>query len=342
MTGQARGRVLRALSRGEIDLLVGTHALIQEAVNFKSLGLAIVDEQHRFGVLQRDALRQKGTRPDTLVMTATPIPRSLALTLYGDLDLSVIDELPPGRQEIRTKVYPLGKRDAVYREVRKEVEAGRQAYVVYPLVEESDKLNVRDAVGMHRRLQKGEFAGLEVGLLHGRMKPAEKEAVMERFRNGRMQVLVATTVVEVGMDIPNATVMVIEHAERFGLTQLHQLRGRVGRGEHSSRCLLVADLGASDDARKRLAVMEETTDGFRISEEDLAIRGPGEFLGTRQSGMPELRVGNLARDMPILAEARAAAFSFVEQADPGSRREIQKALAEVHRRWGDLMKTKDE
>jgi ATP-dependent DNA helicase RecG len=329
-----RERIVRALKAGTIDLVVGTHALIQEPVAFARLGLAIIDEQHRFGVGQRRELLRKGTgdeRPHLLVMTATPIPRTLAMTLYGDLDLSVIDELPPGRRPVATRVYSEKERADLYGAMRAEMEKGRQVFVVYPLVEESEKLDVRAATEMHERLQEV-FPEHQLGLLHGRMKPAEKDAAMERFRRGEVRLLVATTVVEVGVDVANATLMVVEHADRFGLTQLHQLRGRIGRGEHDSRCLLVVSAEATDEAKRRLVVMERTSDGFEIAEEDLAMRGPGEFLGTRQAGMPELRVANLARDADVLARAGAAARAFVERTDPADP-EFRAVLDELARRW---------
>ncbi len=315
VTGKLRGRTERAIARGDIELVVGTHALIQEGIAFARLGLGIIDEQHRFGVMQRAQLKRHGTNPDILLMTATPIPRTLALTLYGDLEVSALDELPPGRRPIVTRVYHQNQRERVLDLVRKEVEAGRQAYFVYPLVAESEKSDLLDATRMARDLAAGPLAGVRLGLVHGQMRADEKDDVMRRFRAGEHQVLVSTTVIEVGIDVPNATVMVIEHAERFGLAQLHQLRGRVGRGEHRSLCLLVASYARGDQARERLRVMEETNDGFRIAEKDLELRGPGEFLGTRQSGLPDFRAANLLRDGAILAEARDDAAMWLAR-DP--------------------------
>jgi len=310
--GKPRADALARVAAGEADIVVGTHALIQEGVAFHRLGLAVVDEQHRFGVLQREELRNKGYDVDVLVMTATPIPRTLALTAYGDLDVSVVDEKPPGRREVRTILRPASERREVVTLLRREVGDGRQAYVVYPLVAESEKLeDVRaatEAAVEWREL----LPGVEVGLLHGRMRSAEKEAVMARFAAGELQVLVATTVIEVGVDVANATVMVIEHAERFGLAQLHQLRGRVGRGVHPSTCVLLAHGRLSEVARVRLEAMVRTGDGFALAETDLELRGPGDFFGTRQSGMPTFRVAHLLRDRDLLEKARAEAFRLLE------------------------------
>jgi ATP-dependent DNA helicase RecG len=330
--GKARRERLEALRAGAVGCVVGTHTLVQKAVGFQRLGLAVVDEQHRFGVVQRATLRGKGETPDMLVMTATPIPRTLALTLYGDLDVSVLDEMPPGRQRIVTGVRDEKGRPRVYDFLRAELQAGRQVYVVYPLVEESEVLDLRDATAMAERLRTAVFPEFPVGLLHGRMGFAEKDAVMTDFRRGALRLLVSTTVIEVGIDVPNASVMVIEHAERFGLSQLHQLRGRVGRGEWKSYCILMSE-GASDDARRRLAAMEETGDGFRIAEADLGIRGPGDFFGTRQSGLPAFRVADLLRDGALLEEARGDAFALVA-ADPDLARPEHRALrGAVLARW---------
>src|SRR2546423_515502 len=304
-------RLHKDLAAGEVHAAVGTHALIQEAVSFDKLGLVVVDEQHRFGVLQRAALRERGYNPDVLVMTATPIPRSLAMTVYGDLDVSVIDELPPGRTPIKTVVVGEDRRAGVYKGIEREVRAGRQAYVVYPLVEESEKVDLKDATRMYEHLRDRVFPHFTVGLLHGRMKVAEKEEAMRRFVGGEIQVLVATTVVEVGVDVPNASVMIVEHAERFGLSQLHQLRGRVGRGAEQSYCVLMSSDRQTSVAQQRLGIMAETNDGFRIAEKDLEIRGPGEVMGTRQSGVPTFRVGNLVRDLQILEEARREAEHYL-------------------------------
>lgn len=330
-------RSLNEVASGTARIAVGTHALIQEGVEFQRLGLVIIDEQHRFGVMQRARLMEKGRRPHVLVMTATPIPRTLALTLYGDLDVSIIDELPPGRTPVTTKVFSGKTRVKAYDLVRKEVNAGRQAYVVLPLVEESEKLDLRAATEEAARLSREEFAGLRLGLVHGRMSAEERNAAMEEFRRGATQILVATTVIEVGVDVPNASVMLIEHAERFGLSQLHQLRGRVGRGTAKSWCLLVAESDGSAQARERLAAMARTANGFEIAEKDLEIRGPGEFLGTRQSGMPDLVVADLLRDQAILKQAREAAFELVEK-DPRLRRPEHLGIArELRRRWADKL-----
>ena len=328
-----KDEVLKAIKDRDIGIVVGTHAVIGKTVEFNKLGLVIIDEQHRFGVIQRAMLRRKGHNPDVLVMTATPIPRTLALTVYGDLDVSILDELPPGRRPITTKLYHERERLRVYEIVREEIEKGRQAYIVYPLVEESEKLDLKDATQMSEHLQRSVFPEFRVGLLHGRMNHEEKEDIMSAFKDGNLDILVSTTVVEVGIDIPNASVIVIEHAERFGLSQLHQLRGRVGRAEKPSKCILLAQYGKSDDAKRRLKVMEKTTDGFIISEEDLAIRGPGDFWGTRQSGLPDFRVANIARDLRILEDARKEAFEVIEK-DPDLTDPSHRYMKEVLReRW---------
>ena len=300
-----------ALADGSIQCAIGTHALVQERVEFKKLGLAVVDEQHRFGVQQRARLRGKGERPDLLVMTATPIPRTLALTLYGDLDVSVLDELPPGRQSVVTVARTETKRPEIYKFLRDQIAAGRQIYVVYPLVEESEAMDLKAATDMARQLQEGAFRDVAVGLLHGRLSSEDKDGVMRRFKAREIDLLVSTTVIEVGIDVPNASVMLIEHAERFGLSQLHQLRGRVGRGPWKSYCILLTDGKLSEDARRRMGAMTETNDGFRIAEVDLELRGHGEFFGTRQSGLPEFRAASLPRDLPILEEARKDAGTIV-------------------------------
>ena len=314
-TKAAKRRDIHAqLQTGELPLLVGTHALIQDAVEFDRLGLVVIDEQHRFGVHQRARLQQKGENPHVLTMTATPIPRTLSLTLHGDLDVSQIDELPPGRQAIKTTALKAGDRPHAYDLMKREIAQGRQIYIVLPLVEESEKLDLKSAVDEHERLQSKVFPNFRVGLLHGRMSSADKDDVISRFRDHRLHILVSTTVVEVGVDIPNATVMLIEHAERFGLAQLHQLRGRVGRGAHQSYCLLL-NSSKSETAQQRLSVLEQSQDGFFISEMDLRFRGPGEVLGTRQSGLPDFALASLMEDQQSLELARTAAEQLVIQ-DP--------------------------
>jgi len=304
----ARKRQLQAeIESGEVDLAIGTHALIQEAVRFHKLGFVVIDEQHRFGVMQRAEMIRRGYNPDVLVMTATPIPRSLVMSVYGDLDLSVIDEMPPGRKEIITKVRGEDARRKIYQFLDKQIREGGQVYVVYPLVEESDKLDLLNATQMAEHLQTSVFPNFRVGLIHGRMRQDEKDAVMEEFRTGASHILVSTTVIEVGVDVPNASIMLVEHAERFGLSQLHQLRGRVGRGDEQSYCILLAANRRSPEAIERLAIMEETSDGFKIAEKDLEIRGPGEVMGTRQSGLPAFRVGNIIRDHELLEVAKQEA-----------------------------------
>ncbi len=305
-------RIQKEIAEGKIDAVVGTHALIQENVKFKNLGLAVIDEQHRFGVLQRAELQSRGYNVDVLVMTATPIPRSLAMTVYGDLDISIIDELPPGRTPIKTVVLGEDKREGVYRGIRREVDLGRQVYVVYPLVEESEKMDLKAATEMYEKLSKQIFPQYRVGLLHGKMKPAEKDAIMQDFASGKIQILVSTTVIEVGVDVPNASLMIVEHAERFGLSQLHQLRGRVGRGASQSYCVLMTGDKKTETAKERLGIMEETNDGFKIAEKDLELRGPGDILGTKQAGMPDFRVGNIIRDLQILEVARREAEFYLK------------------------------
>lgn len=298
------------LADGQIQACIGTHALIQEPVTFANLGLVVIDEQHRFGVMQRAELRARGFNPNVLVMTATPIPRSLAMTVYGDLDVSIIDEMPPGRTPIETKVFGEEQRREVKLLIEREVEAGRQVYVVYPLVEESEKMDLRDATQRYEYLKTKVFKKFSVGLLHGRMKPAEKEAVMRQFLSGQVQILVSTTVVEVGVDVPNASLMVVEHADRFGLSQLHQLRGRVGRGAERSYCLLLSD-NRTNIAEQRLGILAKTSNGFVIAERDLELRGPGELLGTKQSGLPEFSIANLVRDQQILEQAKLEADHYL-------------------------------
>lgn len=332
--GKARAATLAAIEAGAVQIVVGTQAVIQEKVEFKRLGLGIIDEQHRFGVLQRGVLKKKGVNPHILVMTATPIPRSLAMTVFGDLSLSVIDELPPGRTPVTTKVCFESQRSQVYRLIGEEVRAGRQAYLICPLVEESEKSELKAATQVAEHLAVEIFPELRIGLLHGRLKPEEKEEIMHSFKAREIDILVATTVIEVGIDVPNATVMVVEHAERFGLSQLHQLRGRVGRGHQLSRCILLAGGKLSEDAQRRLKVMEGTTDGFRIAEADLELRGPGDFLGTRQAGLPDFRVASILRDARVLEEACEEAFALVEQDPRLSREENSLLREELLRRWG--------
>ena len=316
---------------GDIDIVIGTHALIQKEVEFRRLGVAVVDEQHRFGVTQRSALRQKGFSPHVLVMTATPIPRTLALTLYGDLDLSVIDELPPGRQVIKTKWLKPEQRDSAYAFLRRQVAGGRQAFVICPLVEESEAIQARAAVAEYQRLSREVFPDLRLGLLHGRMSAVEKDKVMRRFRSGELDILISTPVVEVGIDVPNATVMLIESADRFGLSQLHQFRGRVGRGQEQSYCMLLAE-NPSEVSRERLDIIEKVQDGFQLAEEDLRLRGPGEFFGTRQSGLPDLKMAKLS-DVALLELARSEAIKLF-QIDPGLDEPEHHLLAkELARVW---------
>jgi ATP-dependent DNA helicase RecG len=315
LTGSVRAAEKRhlqnALKEGAIHACIGTQALIQEAVAFDKLGLVVIDEQHRFGVMQRAELRARGLNPDVLVMTATPIPRSLAMTVYGDLDVSIINELPPGRTPVKTVVCGEDQRLEVKKLITREVKAGRQIYVVYPLVEESEKMDLKDATRRYEYLRDTVFPKLTVGLLHGKMKPAEKEKVMSAFVAGQIKILVSTTVIEVGVDVPNASVMIVEHAERFGLSQLHQLRGRVGRGAEKSYCILLTSDKKTAVAEERLGIMAQTNDGFRIAEKDLELRGPGELLGTKQSGLPEFRIGNIVRDQLILEMAKKEAEFYL-------------------------------
>ncbi len=312
-----RTEILDDIAQGRAHVVVGTHAVIEETVVFRNFGMAVVDEQHRFGVMQRARMFAKGLQPHMLLMTATPIPRSLAMTLYGDLDVTVIDELPAGRKPIETQVRFESHRPEVYQFLREQLRLGRQAYVVYPLVEESEKVDLKDAENGYETLR-AEFRPYTVDLIHGRMLPYEKEEAMDRFKRGETDLLVATTVIEVGVDVPNASVMLIEHAERFGLSQLHQLRGRVGRGAEQSYCILMSDYKRSEEARYRLEAMAETTDGFRISELDLKQRGAGDFFGTRQSGLPDLKIADIVQDTDLLLLARDAAFALVDR-DPHIR-----------------------
>jgi ATP-dependent DNA helicase RecG len=326
--GLQKHTVTSHIERGSTHLVVGTHALVQEAVTFHKLGLVIIDEQHRFGVEQRATLREKGLRPDVLLMTATPIPRTLALTDYSELEVSKITDLPPGRKPVRTVVKPESRRDEVYDLIRQELDRGRQAYIIYPLVEESEKVDLRSATEMADHLQAEVFPAYRVALLHGRMKQDAKDHVMQAFIAGHVHMLVSTTVVEVGVDVPNASVMVVEHAERFGLSQLHQLRGRVGRGAWDSYCVLLYQAPWTDDARERLKTMASTNDGFVIAERDLELRGPGDVFGTRQSGLPKLRTGDLVRDRDIMESAHHEARRLVEE---GGLTEELKSF--VQQRW---------
>lgn len=332
VAGAEREEVYAGLADGSIDIAVGTHALIQEGVVFDDLAMVVIDEQHRFGVEQRAALRQKGYNPHVLVMTATPIPRSLQLTVWGHLDVSVIDEMPPGRQPVTTRIILPKERERAYAFLRTQVEKGRQAFIICPLVEESDKIEAKAAVEEYERLQETIFPDLKLGLLHGRKTSSEKESVMSRFAQGELDILVATSVVEVGIDVPNATVMLVEGADRFGLAQLHQFRGRVGRGEHASYCLLVSD-SSSSEAKERLSAVEATTDGFALAEKDLKMRGPGEFLGTRQSGFSDLEIASLT-NLRLLETVREAARSFFERDSELTRPEhhlLAQKVAEVER-----------
>jgi len=328
LKGRERAARRAAIAAGEIGCVIGTHALVQEPVAFKRLGLAVVDEQHRFGVHQRARLKGKGERPDVLVMTATPIPRTLALTLYGDLDVSVLDELPPGRKPVRTEARTESRRRQIYDFLRAQIADGRQVYVVYPLVEESELIDLKAATDMAHRLQHDVFPDLTVGLLHGRLSSEDKDAIMRSFKAGAIQVLVATTVIEVGIDVPNASVMLIEHAERFGLSQLHQLRGRVGRGPWKSYCILLTSGRLGEEAQRRVEAMAATHDGFKIAEVDLQLRGPGEFFGTRQSGLPEFRVADLLRDAAILEEARLEAQTIIAE-DAELRHTVHRGLRQA-------------
>jgi len=329
-TAREKTQLKKILAAGLAKIVVGTHALLEPDVEFQKLGLAIVDEQHRFGVEQRQALMEKGAHPDVLVMTATPIPRTLALTIYGDLDVSIIDELPPGRKPIVTKHVTQEKVEQVYSFLKQQIDLGRQAYVVYPVIEESETQAMKAAQKMHEHLSQIVFPETSVGLLHGRLSTDEKESAMEKFQRGETKILVSTTVIEVGVDVPNATVMVIEQAERFGLAQLHQLRGRVGRGGEQSYCVLVTDK-LNDTGRERIRTLVESNDGFYIAEMDMKLRGPGEFFGTRQSGLPALRIGNILRDADILEIARNEAASFV--AHPPTPDDLHRAVEFIRDHW---------
>lgn len=337
LTGKSKASekkaLLEKLLNHEIDLLIGTHALIEDDVVFASLALVIIDEQHRFGVEQRAKLKHKSISPHFLVMTATPIPRTLAMTVYGDLDVSVIDEMPPGRSPIQTRAIFDSKRDQALNFMLEQIQKGRQAYIIYPLVEESEKMDLKNAVEEYDKLCV-RFPKLRIGLMHGRMKGDEKDKIMTQFRKHELDVLVSTTVIEVGVDVPNANIMIIEHAERFGLSQLHQLRGRVGRGEHKSFCILIMGYAVSEEAKARTAMMEKSSDGFKIAEFDLEMRGPGEFMGTRQSGLGGFRLANLVRDVQVLSQARQAAFELLSSDSSLSKKENLSLKEELLRSHG--------
>jgi ATP-dependent DNA helicase RecG len=335
LSAKEKHQAYERLRTGETQIVIGTHALVQEDVEFKNLSLVVVDEQHRFGVAQRNILKEKGKLPDMLVMTATPIPRSLALTLYGDLDVSIIDQLPPGRKPIETLWFEEKDRRQAFDAIRQTAAEGHQVYIVYPLVEESEKTDLRAATEMAEHLRTDVFPDLRIGLLHGRMKSAEKEETMLAFAAGAIQILVSTTVIEVGVDVANATLMIIEHAERFGLAQLHQLRGRVGRGSSQSRCLLLGAVNNSPEARRRLEIMCETNDGFRIAEVDLELRGPGEMIGTRQSGIPAFRYANLVRDRRALDLARIEADRFLQMLRTRPDEECRRIALYIRKQWED-------
>ncbi|MBT3921219.1 MAG: ATP-dependent DNA helicase RecG [Nitrospina sp.] len=336
LKGKDRQKLYENIRTGKTQIVVGTHSLIQKDIQFKKLGLAVVDEQHRFGVLQRDAMGKKGDHPHLLIMTATPIPRSLALTLYGDMDVSLLDEFPPGRKKIATELFYENRRERAYGILEKQLQQGRQAFVVCPLIEESDIMDLKAAVTVFDFIQ-NRFPDYAACIIHGKLKKEERQEIMSRFLKNEIQILVSTTVIEVGIDVPNATVMIIEHAERFGLAQLHQLRGRVGRGAHSSYCLLMAYHPVTEEGQARMKAMQNSGDGFVIAEEDLKIRGPGDFMGTRQSGMPLLKIANLLRDIRVLDTARKEAFHLIDR-DPGlTAPEHQPLNKAIHRFLGDYL-----
>ena len=327
ITKKKKEDILERLKNGDIDILIGTHAIIEDNVIFKNLGLVVTDEQHRFGVKQRTKIAEKGQNPDVLVMTATPIPRTLALILYGDLDISIIDELPPNRKKIETFAVQKNMTERVNRFIQKQVQEGRQAYIVCPLVEENEELDLKSVEKLYETYKTEIFPQYRVEYIHGKMKQKDKDSIMEKFKKGDIDILISTTVIEVGVDVPNANIMVIENAERFGLAQLHQLRGRVGRGEYQSYCILKYE-GKGETVRKRMKVMCETNDGFIISEKDLELRGSGDFFGTMQHGLPEFKIANLFEDMPILKSVQSLAMKIINE-DPKLEKEENRLLKDL-------------
>lgn len=328
--------ILQRLENGEIDVLIGTHAILEENVVFKNLGLVVTDEQHRFGVRQRKIISKKGNNPDVLVMTATPIPRTLALILYGDLDISIIDELPPNRKKIDTFAVTKGMSDRVNTFVKKQIDEGRQCYIVCPLVEENEEMDLKSVIELADLYKKEVFSEYRVEYLHGKMRPKEKDAIMEEFKNGNIDILISTTVIEVGVNVPNASIMVVENAERFGLAQLHQLRGRVGRGEYKSYCILKYQ-GNSETIRERMKVMQDTNDGFVISEKDLELRGSGEFFGTKQHGLPEFKIANLFQDMPILKQVQELSYKILQNDPKLEKKENENLRRITKEKFGDRL-----
>lgn len=328
--------ILQRLENGEIDVLIGTHAILEENVVFKNLGLVVTDEQHRFGVRQRKIISKKGNNPDVLVMTATPIPRTLALILYGDLDISIIDELPPNRKKIDTFAVTKGMSDRVNNFVKKQIDEGRQCYIVCPLVEENEEMDLKSVMELADLYKKEVFSEYRVEYLHGKMRPKEKDAIMEEFKNGNIDILISTTVIEVGVNVPNASIMVVENAERFGLAQLHQLRGRVGRGEYKSYCILKYQ-GNSETIRERMKVMQDTNDGFVISEKDLELRGSGEFFGTKQHGLPEFKIANLFQDMPILKQVQELSYKILQNDPKLEKKENENLRRMTKEKFGDRL-----